>query len=91
MVFKFVFQLFIDEILSLSSSSRARMFFLALLSLAKALNFSRCSFLTLAEAAEILSFIALGLAGNAYMWSVACHLRLFCGSPVAPCSFGKYI
>lgn len=56
------------------------MFFLALLSLAKALDFSHCNFPTLAEAAEILAFIAMGLAGNAYMWSVACPLLLSSGS-----------
>lgn len=44
-------------------------FFLALLSLAKALVFFHCSFLPLAEASLSLAFIALGRAGNAYVWS----------------------
>ena len=77
------------------SSRRACRLFLALLSLFKALLFSRCSCFTLAEASSSLANIALGEAGNVYTWSrsVAWRLWLTLLSPLAPClgKICKYI
>lgn len=65
------------------------MFFLALLTLAKALLFSRRSLRTVAMAASSLALRASGEEDIAYWWSGAFLFRLLCLSLVDGCGFEK--